>query len=52
MYSKWQSAVTILKEDETLIKFKNGAYNQALNFDINKIVPKYIKLYESAMINT
>ena len=47
-----ENAVTILKEDETLIKFKNGAYHQALNFDINKIVPKYIRLYESAMINT
>lgn len=43
------NAVRILKDDETLDKFKEGAFNQALKFDIANIVPLYVELYESAL---
>ncbi|RZS93748.1 N-acetyl-alpha-D-glucosaminyl L-malate synthase BshA [Aquimarina brevivitae] len=46
------NAIKILKDDDTLENFKMGAFQQASKFDINKIVPKYIKLYEKAMIPT
>ncbi|MFD2562090.1 N-acetyl-alpha-D-glucosaminyl L-malate synthase BshA [Aquimarina rubra] len=44
-----ENAIKILKDDDTLHKFKEGAYNQALKFDIDNIVPLYIELYENAL---
>ncbi|MDY8135777.1 N-acetyl-alpha-D-glucosaminyl L-malate synthase BshA [Aquimarina sp. 2201CG5-10] len=47
-----ENAIRILKDDRVLNKFKQGAFEQAMQFDINKIVPKYIDLYENALALT
>ncbi|MDF1673213.1 MAG: N-acetyl-alpha-D-glucosaminyl L-malate synthase BshA [Vicingaceae bacterium] len=39
------NALKILANDETLAKFKEGAYNEAKNFDIHSVLPKYEELY-------
>ena len=39
------NALKILANDETLVQFKEGAYNEAKNFDIHSILPKYEELY-------
>jgi L-malate glycosyltransferase len=41
-----KNALNILSDDETLTKFKDGAYQQAQEFDINKVLPKYEALYK------
>ncbi len=38
-------AIELLTDDEMLQRFKNNAYQQALRFDLQKIVPLYEKLY-------
>lgn len=43
-----QNALKILKDDKELEKFKIGAKQQALEFDINKIVPVYEFIYQKA----
>lgn len=43
-----QNALKILKDDAELEKFKLGAKEQALEFDINKIVPVYEFIYQKA----
>ena len=43
-------AVSILKDEETLRKFKENAKNQAFNFDINSVVPLYENLYKKAVL--
>lgn len=40
------NALKILRDDETLRKFKDGALSQAMNFAIDNIVPQYEALYE------
>lgn len=44
-----QKAIHILKDDAVLEQFKKGAFEQALTFDTNRIVPQYLELYESAL---
>ena len=44
-----KNAISILKNDETLQQFKIGAYNRALDFDIAKILPLYIQLYDEVI---
>lgn len=44
------NGINILKDDETLEKFKLKAREQAAKFDIHKIVPLYEKLYEKALL--
>ncbi len=44
-----KNAITILKDDETLNRFKNNAYEQAKKFDIAKILPMYEKLYQTVL---
>jgi len=44
-----KNALSILCNDDTLAKFKKGAYQQAQKFDIHKILPMYEALYESLM---
>jgi L-malate glycosyltransferase len=39
----------LLKDDEVLKQFKANALAQANNYDISKIVPLYISLYEDAL---
>lgn len=44
-----KNAISILKDDTVLNKFKMNAYEQAKQFDILKILPMYEKLYESVI---
>lgn len=43
------NAISILRDSETLNKFKKAAREQAQAFDIRKVVPVYEDLYESAL---
>jgi N-acetyl-alpha-D-glucosaminyl L-malate synthase BshA len=43
-----RNALKILTDDAELEKFKKGAKQQALKFDINKIVPVYEFIYQKA----
>ncbi|KAA1245037.1 N-acetyl-alpha-D-glucosaminyl L-malate synthase BshA [Aquimarina sp. RZ0] len=45
-----QKSISILQNDDTLEKFKEGAYKEAMKFDINNIVPMYVELYEHALL--
>ncbi|MBS4044080.1 MAG: N-acetyl-alpha-D-glucosaminyl L-malate synthase BshA [Chitinophagaceae bacterium] len=40
-----KKAIAILKDDATLSKMKNQAYEQACKFDIQNIIPLYEKIY-------
>jgi hypothetical protein len=42
------NALTILKDDATLLGFKQNAYKTACTFDIQEILPLYEKVYEKA----
>ncbi len=44
-----KNAVSILNSDETLLSFKEKAFNQAKQFDIKKILPQYEDLYNSLL---
>ncbi|TYP75082.1 N-acetyl-alpha-D-glucosaminyl L-malate synthase BshA [Aquimarina intermedia] len=44
-----EKALLILKDDQTLDRFKEGAFQQAMKFDISNIVPLYTDLYEEAL---
>jgi len=41
-----ENALKILSDNNTLEKFKEGAYNEAKKFDIHSILPMYEELYE------
>ena len=41
-----ENTLKILADDETLLKFKEGAFIQAKVFDIHTVLPQYEKLYE------
>jgi N-acetyl-alpha-D-glucosaminyl L-malate synthase BshA len=41
-----KNALTILKDNSTLNRFKTNAFEQAKRFDLGKILPQYIALYE------
>ena len=43
------NALKLLGDKEMLKQFKNNALNQAKQFDIKKILPQYIALYEIAL---
>jgi N-acetyl-alpha-D-glucosaminyl L-malate synthase BshA len=47
-----KNAISILKDDATLAKFKANAYEQAKKFNIDKILPMYEKLYEEVLIKS
>jgi len=44
-----ENAIEILKDDATLIKFKENALSVAKQFDIEKILPLYEELYQKAI---
>jgi N-acetyl-alpha-D-glucosaminyl L-malate synthase BshA len=44
-----KNAISILKDDATLNRFKHNAYEQAKKFDIAKILPMYEKLYQTVL---
>lgn len=43
------NALKILNSEESLMKFKEGAYQQANKFDIKAILPQYEALYEKVV---
>ncbi len=42
-------AIEILKDDATLMQFKENAYKRAQDFDLKKILPLYIRFYEDVI---
>ncbi len=44
-----RNALSILGNETTLAQFKKGAYQQAQQFDIHKILPMYEELYQGLM---
>lgn len=44
-----KNAISILKDDEILAKFKASAFEQAKEFDILKILPMYEELYKEVL---
>ena len=42
-------SISILRDRNTLEEFKKRAFKKAETFDINKVLPMYIKLYEKAL---
>lgn len=47
-----KNAISILKDDATLNKFKANAYEQAKKFNIDKILPMYEELYKEVLAST
>jgi len=41
-----KNALSILQDEQTLSQFKNNAFNQAKEFEIERILPQYEELYE------
>ncbi len=46
-----ENALKILANDDTLNKFREGAYNEAKKFDIHSILPIYEELYQQVIKN-
>lgn len=46
-----ENALKILKDDETLEKFKDNAAKAAMDFDILKVLPLYEAIYEKAFVS-
>ena len=44
-----KNAIIILKDDDTLLKFKAQAFKHSLNFGIESILPKYELLYKKVL---
>ena len=42
-------AISILENNKTLEDFKKNAFEKALNYDINIVVPMYEKIYENTL---
>ncbi|MNL06161.1 Glycogen synthase [compost metagenome] len=42
-------AIEILKDDETLKRFKENAFTRAQDFDLKKILPSYISFYKEVI---
>jgi N-acetyl-alpha-D-glucosaminyl L-malate synthase BshA len=40
------NAYAILKDEVTHQRFREGAYEQALRYDLHKVLPRYVELYE------
>ncbi|WP_224483128.1 N-acetyl-alpha-D-glucosaminyl L-malate synthase BshA [Robertkochia aurantiaca] len=47
-----ENALAIIRDSETLERFKNQARAQASKFDIRAIVPEYEKIYKLAFVNS
>ncbi|RBQ04596.1 N-acetyl-alpha-D-glucosaminyl L-malate synthase BshA [Pedobacter miscanthi] len=45
-------AIEILKDDETLNRFKENAFTRAQDFDLKKILPGYINYYKEVIENS
>jgi glycosyltransferase involved in cell wall biosynthesis len=46
-----KNALTILKNDTDLAKFKKNAYNHSLKFRLENILPQYERIYEEVLRN-
>lgn len=46
------AAISLLGNDELLAQMKEQAYQQALNFDIQEIMPQYIEFYQHFLVKT
>ncbi len=44
-----QKAISILKDDETLQRFKENALTRAKDFDLKKILPQYVEFYNEVI---
>ena len=44
-----ENAIRILEDDTILNTFKENAYKEAAKFDINRIIPLYLKIYDNAL---
>ena len=45
------NAIRILKDSDTLERFKSNAKTQSKKFDIHKVVPMYERIYEETLKN-
>ena len=45
-------AIEILKDDETLKRFKDNAFTRAQDFDLIKILPSYVNYYKEVIENS
>lgn len=45
-------AIEILKDDETLNRFKENAFARAQDFDLKKILPVYVNYYKEVIENS
>ena len=45
------NTLEILKDEATISRFRLGALNTAMRFDIEKVLPEYISLYETLVRN-
>ena len=48
-YQMTKNALKLLSNDSLLERFKTNAYQQAMKFDIEVILPKYEKLYKQCV---
>jgi glycosyltransferase involved in cell wall biosynthesis len=46
------AAISLLSNDELLSRMKEQAYQHALNFDIQEIMPQYIEFYKQFLVKT
>ena len=46
------AAISLLGNDELLAQMKEQAYQHALNFDIQEIMPQYIEFYQQFLVKT
>ncbi len=46
------AAISLLGNDELLSRMKEQAYQHALNFDIQEIMPQYIEFYKQFLVKT
>jgi len=44
-----EKAISVLRDDAVLNKFKENAFKEAMKFDTTNIVPLYVELYENAL---
>lgn len=45
-----EKSISILSKEETLSQFKKQALEQAKKFEMSKIIPQYMKVYEAALM--
>ncbi|MFA5575033.1 MAG: N-acetyl-alpha-D-glucosaminyl L-malate synthase BshA [Brumimicrobium sp.] len=46
----FKNAMTILKSNETLNKFRTNAYKQAMKYHLTEVLPQYEELYDEVLV--